>query len=103
MSENDNQIHAPQEPTRHMVNLEYRCQSGCLVFSCGSIKHHPDCKNYPESQAYIVNRQRQEIKRLQKVIDEAVMVLEVSRKDDGYDNYAVDELITKLKEAQSDE
>ena len=41
-----------------MSNLEYQCEEGCQHFSCGSIKHHRDCANYPDSMSFMIDELR---------------------------------------------
>lgn len=42
---------------------------GCNYFSCGSIGHHKDCVNYPESMQEMIDVKNESIKELEKALD----------------------------------
>jgi len=52
----------------HTCQLEFKCEAGCSRFMCGSIKHHKDCKNYPESLSALLDKKDVELRRLNNYI-----------------------------------
>jgi hypothetical protein len=49
--------------------MENKCEAGCKVYSCGTIKHISDCKNYSDSFSELfdqVQKENEELKSLLK-------------------------------------
>jgi hypothetical protein len=56
-----------------MSNRPLKCETGCMIFHGGEIKHHVDCVFYPES---LTELHVKELTNLRAALDESIKVIQ---------------------------
>ena len=49
------------------------CKAGCNHFECGSIGHHKDCQNYPNSMQQMIDLKNIQIEEMAMIIRSLVV------------------------------
>ena len=67
---------------------EQKCEAGCKAFTGGEIKHHPDCRFYPESFTKMYDDLKEEHKTLRNNIKRVLVEINIDKPNISKKSYA---------------
>lgn len=65
------------------------CEAGCVNFTCGSIKHLKECKNYHDSMSQMVDERNERIEKLESALSK---LIDVAQECDGWESFPSSDL-----------